>query len=152
MADADHDKITKTVELKVPIARVWRALTDHKEFGRWFHVDLDQEFEAGGKSTGRMTYPGHEGVPWVVFVERIERERLFSFRWFDSNDGSPAQDDDQPTLLVEFLLEKIPSGTRLTITESGFSALPQPRRIEVMRRNEEGWNIQVENLAQYFSA
>lgn len=152
MAEADDDKIVKIIELRVPIARVWKALTDHKEFGRWFRVDLDQKFEAGGKSTGRMTYPGHEGAPWVVYVERMEPERLFTFRWYDSDDGSTTQNDDQPALLVEFQLDEVPNGTRLTITESGFSALPRPRRIEVMRGNEEGWNIQAENLAQYCSA
>lgn len=152
MAEVDDDKIVKVVELRAPVARVWKALTDHKEFGRWFRVDLDQKFEAGGKSTGRMTYPGHEGVPWIAYVERMEPERLFTFRWRHSEDGATEQNDNQPALLVAFQLEEIPNGTRLTITESGFSALPNPRRIEVMRRNQEGWNIQAENIARYLSA
>lgn len=150
MTHADDDKIVKVVELNAPIARVWKALTDHTEFGSWFRVDLDQEFEEGGTSTGRMTYPGHEGAPWVVYVERMEPERLFPFRWYDSEDGSQ-QDDDQPALHVAFQLEEILGGTRLTITESGYAALPRPRRIEVMRRNAEGWSIQAENVARYVS-
>ena len=151
MTGSDDDKIVKVVELRVPFARVWQALTDHKAFGQWFRVDLDQAFQVGGISTGQMTYPGHEGAPWVVYVERMEPERLFSFRWYDSDDGSK-QNDDQPGLLVAFELEEIPNGTRLTITESGFSALLPPRRIEVMRGNREGWNIQADNLARYLSA
>ena len=151
MTDSDDDKTVKTVELRAPIARVWRALTDYKEFGHWFRVDLDQPFQAGGTSTGQMTYPGHEGTPWLVYVDRMEPERLFSFRWYDSENGSK-QSDDQPALLVEFQLEDIPNGTRLTITESGFSALPHPRRIELMRGNEEGWTIQADNLDRHLSA
>lgn len=151
MADPSDDMIVKVVELRAPQARVWQALTDHKQFGVWFRVDLDQEFQVGGKSTGQMTYPGHEGVPWLVYVERMEPERLFTFRWYDSDDRSK-QDNDQPALLVEFQLEEIPNGTRLTITESGFSALPHPRRIELMRGNQEGWNIQADNIARYLSA
>ena len=27
------DRIEKSVEMKAPVSRVWRALTDHKEFG-----------------------------------------------------------------------------------------------------------------------
>ncbi len=150
MTNSDDDKIVKIVQLQSPIARVWKALTDHEEFGHWFRVNLDQEFQVGGKSTGQMTFPGHEGTPWVVYVERMEPERLFTFRWYDSEDGTK-QSDDQPALRVEFQLEAIPSGTRLTITESGFSALPHPRRIEMMRGNREGWNIQAENLARYLS-
>ncbi|MEM8703135.1 MAG: SRPBCC family protein [Pseudomonadota bacterium] len=143
--------ISKVVELQAPPAQVWKALTDHKAFGDWFRVDLDQKFQVGGKSTGRMTYPGHEGAPWVVYIERMEPERLFSFCWYDCDDGSK-QNEDQPALRVEFQLEEIPKGTRLTITESGFSALPHSRRIEVMRGNREGWNIQADNLARYLSA
>ena len=154
MVDADTDKIVKTVELKAPIARVWKALTDHKEFGQWFRVDLDQAFEPGGKSTGRMTYPGHEGTAWVAYIDRMEPERLFSFRWYDGDDSSSdnrSAPPDQPALLVEFQLEKTPTGTRLTITESGFAKLPDPRRIEMMRNNEQGWTIQADNIAHYLS-
>lgn len=147
---SDDDRIVKVVELRAPPARVWKALTDHKAFGHWFRVDLDQAFQVGGISTGKMTYPGHEGMPWIVYIERMETERLFSFRWYDSDDGS-RQNDDQPGLLVEFQLEDIPQGTRLTITESGFSALPHPRGIEVMRGNREGWTIQADNIARYLS-
>lgn len=152
MADADDDRIVKMVELNAPIRSVWKALTDHKEFGQWFRVDLDQPFEANAKSTGKMTYPGHEGVPWLAYVERMDHECLFSFRWHDSEESSAEQDENQPALLVEFQLEETPAGTRLTITESGFSALPSSRRIELMRGNEEGWNIQADNIAQYLSA
>lgn len=35
------DRIERIVELKAPVARVWRALTDHAEFGQWFRVSLD---------------------------------------------------------------------------------------------------------------
>ncbi len=152
MADADDDRIVKTVELNAPISRVWKALTDHEEFGQWFRVDLDQPFEVGGKSTGQMTYPGHEDVPWVAYIERMDTERLFSFRWYDSDEGLPEQTGHQPGMLVEFRLEEIAHGTRLTITESGFSALPDARRIELMRSNVEGWNLQADNLAEYLSA
>ncbi len=146
------DNIVKTVELNAPIEQVWKALTDYKEFGSWFLVALDQPFEIGGKSTGRMTYPGHEQVPWLAYIESMEPQRLFSFRWYDSEDPSIAPDETQPGLLVEFELHQTPMGTRLTITESGFSKLPESRRIELMRGNQEGWNIQGENLTRYLRA
>ena len=152
MTGKDNDKIVKVVDLKGPISRVWQALTDYKQFGEWFRVDLDQPFVVGGKSTGRMTYPGHENVPWLAFIDRMDEERLFSFRWYDSEDPQPETNEDNPALTVEFLLEGIADGTRLTITESGFAALPASRRIELMRGNQEGWTIQADNLAHYLSA
>ncbi|MEM9471264.1 MAG: SRPBCC family protein [Pseudomonadota bacterium] len=152
MTSTDEDKIVKIVELDAPVASVWKAISDHEEFGQWFRVNLDQPFEVGTRSTGQMTLSGHEHVPWIADVERMVPERLFSIRWFDSDEGSTEQSRDQPGLVVEFRLEEVSDGTRLTITESGFSTLPDPRRIEVMRGNEEGWNIQADNLSKHLSA
>jgi uncharacterized protein YndB with AHSA1/START domain len=146
------DKIEKTIEIGAPVARVWRALTDFEEFGQWFRVKLEGPFEPGAISRGAMTYPGFEGWPWLATVERMEPERLFSFRWHDFDKKSGIDISGQPATLVEFRLQAIPGGTRLTITESGFSAIPDPRRLEVLRSNTEGWNIQSQNLANYVTS
>ena len=162
------DRIVKQVELKAPVSRVWEALTDHRTFGEWFRVRLDQPFFAGEESTGQMTYPGYEHMPWRATVERIEPQRLFSFRWrhADGDDGSTLT--DEPATLVEFRLEPVPAaqgegagrgagrgtgeGTRLTITESGFEAIADPRRLEILRGNTKGWEMQAENLKAYVEA
>ena len=47
------DIIEKRIELKAPVSRVWRALTDHREFGEWFRVGLDGPFSEGRISRGR---------------------------------------------------------------------------------------------------
>ena len=147
MAAGSNDKIVKVVDLDAPVSRVWTALTDHVEFGTWFRVALDQRFEAGKKSTGRMTFPGHENVTWAATIDRMETERLFSFRWCD--DGSAEDRGNQAEILTEFHLDKTPEGTRLTITESGFAALPEHRRDELLQSCRNGWDMQVENLAAY---
>ncbi len=141
------NRIVKVVELQAPVARVWRALTDYREFGQWFRVSLDAAFNPGAVSSGRMTYPEYEHYPWLAVVERMDHERLFSFRWHDFDEKSGIDVAKQATTLVEFRLEAIPAGTRLTIVESGFEALPDPRRLEVLRGNTEGWNIQAGNIA-----
>lgn len=143
------DMIVKTVELRAPVSRVWRALSDHEEFGAWFRVRLDGPFVPGGISTGRMTYPGYEHYPWLATVEKMEPERLLSFRWHDFDEASGLAVADQSTTLVEFRLEPVAGGTLLTITESGFEALPEHRRLEVLRGNTQGWNIQAENIAHH---
>lgn len=143
------DRIVKTVELKAPLSRVWRALADHNEFGEWFRVRLDGPFEPGSVSTGQMTYPGYEHYPWRAIVERMEPELLLSFRWGDFDEQSGVDVADQATTLVEFRLEPVAEGTRLTITESGFEALPDHRRLQVLRDNTRGWDIQAENIAAH---
>ncbi|WP_417767577.1 SRPBCC family protein [Stappia sp.] len=146
------DRIVKKVELKAPVSRVWRALSDHEEFGQWFRVRLDGPFIPGAVSTGRMTYPGYEHYPWLATVEKVEPERLLSFRWHDFDDESDIPIADQPATLVEFRLEQVEGGTLLTITESGFEALSDHRRIEVLRGNTQGWNMQAENIASHVAS
>jgi len=147
------DSIVKTIELNVPVARVWKALTDHREFGTWFRVNLDGPFVVGEVSTGHMTYPGYEHFRWYATVTAMEENRLFSFTWCPYSDNPDADYSVEPTTLVEFRLETIPSGTSLTVEESGFSALPDDaRRIEAMRMNTRGWDEQMKNIREHVDA
>ena len=84
-----QDRIEKSVELKAPTSRVWRALTDHEEFGEWFRVKLDGPFVLNEVSRGVTTYPGYEGMKWEATVVAMERERLFAFKW------CPYEHDDE---------------------------------------------------------
>jgi uncharacterized protein YndB with AHSA1/START domain len=141
------DRIEKTIELKAPISRVWRALTDHREFSVWFRVRLDGPFVPGQVSRGQITYPGYEHVRWEAVVQEIEPERLFSFTWHPYA-VDPKQDySDEASTLVEFTLQSSPTGTLLRVVESGFDKLPSRRRLEAFRMNDSGWSQQVQNIA-----
>src|SRR5580658_1982770 len=144
------DRIEKRIELEAPVSRVWRALTDYREFGEWFRVKLEGPFAPGQISRGYITHPGYEHVTWEVVVKKMERERLYSFTW--SHPTSLAKEDyspdysKEPTTLVEFSLEKTATGTLLVLTESGFDKLPSDRRLEAFRRNDGGWTQQMKNI------
>jgi uncharacterized protein YndB with AHSA1/START domain len=143
------DRIEKRIELKAPISRVWRALTDYREFGEWFRVKLEGPFVPGQMSRGRITHPGYEHVEWQAVVQKMEPERLFSFTWHPySVDPGTDYAKEEPTL-VEFRLEKTASGTLLLVTESGFDKVPAERRLEAFRRNEGGWTEQMKNIESY---
>jgi uncharacterized protein YndB with AHSA1/START domain len=146
-----NDKIEKRIELKAPISRVWRALTNYTEFGEWFRVKLDGPFVPGEKAQGRVTYPGYEHLEFELVVQKIEPERLFSYTWHPAAiDPKIDYSKEEPTL-VEFRLEKTDTGTRLTVTESGFDKIPSNRRAEAFRMNEGGWATQMENIAKYLA-
>jgi uncharacterized protein YndB with AHSA1/START domain len=147
------NRIEKRIELKAPVSRVWRALTDYREFGEWFGVKLDGPFVPGQISCGYITHPGYEHVKWEAVVQKMEPERLFSFTWphpksLDKVDYS-GDYSGEPTTLVEFRLEKTTSGTMLLLTESGFDKIPDDRRLEAFRRNEGGWAEQMKNIERY---
>jgi uncharacterized protein YndB with AHSA1/START domain len=144
-----NNRIEKQIELSAPIARVWRALTDYREFGEWFRVKLDSPFVPGERSTGRITWPGYEHLKWEAVVQEMEPDAYFSFTWHPySVDPAIDYSEETPTL-VEFRLEKTATGTLLTVTESGFEDIPEHRRAEAFLRNDGGWAQQMKNVQQY---
>jgi uncharacterized protein YndB with AHSA1/START domain len=103
----------------------------------------------GQISRGQITYPGYEHVRWEAIVQKMEPERLFSFTWHPYAVEPGVDYSGEPQTLVEFTLEKTATGTLLRVVESGFSKLPDKRRLEAYRRNEGGWTAQVDNIARH---
>ncbi|MFO0685922.1 MAG: SRPBCC family protein [Sandaracinus sp.] len=144
------DRIEKTLDLKAPRARVWKAITDSAEFGSWFELALDGPFVPGGTLHGTITTKGkYEGFRFTLLVEKIEPESLFSYRWHPYAVDRERDYAKEPMTLVEFGLAEIPGGTRLTIVESGFDRIPRERREVAFRMNDQGWSIQIERVAKF---
>jgi len=144
--------IEKQIELKAPVSRVWRALTDHNEFGEWFRVKLENPFVPGKIARGRILYPGYEHLTMEVVVKTMEPETLFSFTWHPYAIDPKKDYSSEPQTLVEFRLAPKGSGTLLTLAESGFDALPKERAFEAFRMNEGGWTAQMKNIERHVSA
>jgi uncharacterized protein YndB with AHSA1/START domain len=144
-----EDRIEKRIELKAPITRVWRALTDYREFGAWFRVDLEGPFVVGQLARGKITHPGYEHVVWQATVVKMEHERLFAFTWHPYAVDPNVDYAKEPPTLVEFRLEPAETGTVLVLTESGFGALPNDRQLEAFRRNDGGWTQQMKNIESH---
>ncbi len=145
----ETDRIEKSVELKAPVSRVWRALTDYREFGEWFGVKLDGPFVVGQAARGRVTNPQYAHVTLVFAVTKIEPEREFAYTWHPyAVDMAKDYSGETPTL-VEFHLEKTATGTLLTVTETGFDKVPEERRAEAFRRNDGGWAQQMRQIEAY---
>jgi uncharacterized protein YndB with AHSA1/START domain len=144
-----ENRIEKQIELKAPVSRVWRAITDHREFGEWFRVHLDGPFVPGQVSTGYITYPGYEHLKWEAVVQKMEPERLFSFTWHPYGVDPKIDYSKETPTLVEFKLEKTANGTLLRLTESGFDKVPADRRLEAFRMNDHGWAEQLLNIERH---
>ncbi len=144
--------IEKSIELEAPISKVWAAITDYKQFGRWFRAEVESPFTLGEKSRCLCRYPGLEHLSWDQTIVAMEPMTYFAFRWphCDMETGEPYSAES--ITLVEFKIEEIPSGTRVTIIESGFEVLPDDRQMESFRNNIEGWNIQATNLVEYLES
>jgi len=143
------DFIEKQITLRAPVERVWRAITDAEQFGQWFMVDLETPFRLNELTCGRIRVPGYENVRWEAKVVALEAPRLFALEWHPYAVDPEVDYSSEPPTRVEFRLEPAGEGTRLTIVESGFDALPPGRRAEALPRNTEGWTHQIRNIEAY---
>ncbi len=156
MPTTTNDRITKEVLLRAPRDRVWRALSDSKEFGAWFGMEMEGAFEAGKAVRGRIRYSDENDpmyqfrdMPFEMVIERMEAERLFSYRWHPGMPEPGKDYSNEPMTLVEITLAEHREGTLLTIVESGFDAIPAERRVEVFNMNTEGWEGQAMAINRY---
>jgi uncharacterized protein YndB with AHSA1/START domain len=145
----ETDRIEKQIIIRAPRAKVWRALTDAKEFGQWFKAEMQGPFTAGATARGRITHPGYEHLKIEMEVERMEPERLFSWRWHPYAIDPALDYSKEATTLVVLELEDVPEGTRLKVTESGFDKIPPARRAEAFRMNSDGWTQQFDNISRH---
>jgi uncharacterized protein YndB with AHSA1/START domain len=156
------DRIEKRILLRAPRERVWRAVSDAREFGRWFGVEFDGAFAPGAHLTGRIvptsvdqevakSQEPYTGTSCDITVERIEPERWFSFRWHPYAVEPGGDFASEPTTLVVFELEAVAGGTQLTISESGFDRIPLARRAKAFAGNESGWTVQTTLIEKYLA-
>ena len=157
-----NDRIEKEVVLRAPLDRVWRAISDADEFGRWFGVRFDGPFVAGASVTGVITpttvdedvaraqepYAGKSDT-WQIVA--VEPQRRLAFRWHPYAVEDGADYSQEPTTLVEFTLAETSDGVLLRIVESGFDKLPAERRVSAFEHNSEGWAAQTELVRKYLA-
>lgn len=162
MPAVNTDRIEKKVLLRAPRARVWRALTDAEEFGKWFGVKFDGPFTPGALRRGIIVpttvdadvakaQQPYEGMPFEITVDRIEPERLFAFRWHPFAVERGVDYSSEPTTLIVFALEEVANGIMLTVTESGFDRIPLARRAKAFVANEQGWTMQVKLIEKHLA-
>jgi uncharacterized protein YndB with AHSA1/START domain len=151
MSTITADRIEKQIHLRHPRAKVWRALTDYQEFGRWFGAVFTEPFAPGARRKGRITHKGYEHMTMDIVIERMEPEHVFSWRWHPGA-TEPGEDlSAEPRTLVVFELKEAPGGTLLTVVESGFDQIPLKRRAKAFSDNEGGWTGQMEAIAKHLA-
>lgn len=156
------DRIEKKILLRALRKRVWRALSDSTEFGTWFGMKFDGPFTPGARLRGTIVgttvdadvakaQKEYEGMPFEITVDRIEPERLFSFRWHPGAVERGVDYSQEPTTLIVFTLEEVANGVMLTVTESGFDQIPLARRAKAFEANEQGWGMVVKLIEKYLA-
>jgi uncharacterized protein YndB with AHSA1/START domain len=156
----ETDRIEKRILLKTSLTRAWRALSDSTEFGTWFGMRFTGSFTLGAVMHGVIVpttmnaevakaQQAYEGIPFDITIEKMEPERLFSFRWHPGAVDPGIDYSLEPTTLVEFTLQEAEGGVLLTVVETGFDQIPLSRRAKAFASNEGGWSMAVTLIAEY---
>jgi len=120
-----------------------KALTTPEQIAKWFQV-----FEFAKPEVGQKIHTHWEPNDAVDFNETfgeiavVEPISRFGFRW-QISPPNPAM------TLVVFDLEAVASGTRVTVTETGFEALPEGLRQKRFADNTGGWEAMIVSLATF---
>lgn len=148
-----QDAIEKSILLSAAPDRVWRALSDAAEFGRWFRAEVTGEMREGAVLGCRSLYPGTEHMRWDMYIHVMEPNRRLVWDWpaFDPS-AFPDDPDSNARLTVEIAIAPEGDSTRLTLRESGFANLPEGPALAVWQRNEGGWTMQLDNIAAHVAA
>jgi len=135
------DRIERTVDLAHPPDKVWAALTTADGLGAWFGDAATIDLRPGGSA--RMTWAS--GAVTDMRIERVDEPRLFGFTWPIFGLAG----DDARRTYVEFTLEPLGTGTRLTVVETGFAQLPDDAYRQAFDANTDGWAQELGELVDY---
>lgn len=138
------DRIERTVEVAHPPDAVWAALTTAEGLGTWFGNEATIDLRPGGSARVSWT----DGPTAHLRVERVEEPSVFGFTWHIH--GLP--EDDPRRTYVEFTLEPVGEGTRLTVVETGFAQLPPDAHRTAFDGNTRGWASELDELVDYLDA
>ncbi len=146
------DRVEQQIQLANPRSRVWRALTESRQFGEWFGVKFNDPFVAGAAIKGTLTIKGYEHLTMDFVIDAIVPESRFSFKWHPYAIDPKVDYSKEPMTLVEFTLESVDGGTLLKVVETGFDKIPASRRVKAFEMNTSGWASQMKNIAKYLAA
>jgi uncharacterized protein YndB with AHSA1/START domain len=145
-------RIDRTIEIKAPPERVWRALTNAKELSTWFQMTIEGEIATGNEVWMTSMSKGYAGVRFRVrFVEMTPPTR-FVWQWHPGAVDPNVDYAKEPRTTVTFTLEPVEGGTRLSLTETGFNEVSLARRAKVFGDNNQGWTEVLVWLSNYAEA
>jgi len=143
----EQDQIQRIVELPVNLERAWRAISTPEELSRWFSDEVAFEPQVGSE----IIFDWEDYGRKYGQIEVIEAPYRFGFRWLAGDRGDRTTLQAANSTFVLMSLERTPSGTRLTVTETGFANLaPELRRTE-FEGNTRGWETELGELSAYLA-
>lgn len=139
MTVTELSRIDRTVEIKAPPERVWRALTNPAELSAWFQVTIEGDIAPGRQVWMTSVHPQHTGVRFRVWFVEMTPPTRFVWQWHPGAVDPNVDYSREPRTTVTFTLEPSETGTRLSVAETGFDEISRARRAKVYGDNSQGW-------------
>lgn len=144
----DAPVIKRAVILLAPRGPVWKALTEPEQLVKWFGTDVSLEPREGGK----ISFGWGDAFRFPGIIESFDPPTKLVFRWRSYEGDAEISLEEMATTRVIFTLEEVAQGTRLSLTETGFAALPENLRDMVLDENRRGWDKKLQDLEAYINA
>ena len=149
------NSIEREVLIDAPLDTVWSIVTEPEHIAGWFSDSAEVDLRPGGELVLHWDQLPPSGTAREArcIVERVERPRMFSFRWVSPEpDRDPSAREGYFTL-VEFVLHAEGEGTLLRVVESGFESIDgtEEQNTELAARHENGWGGFLDRLSKYAS-
>jgi uncharacterized protein YndB with AHSA1/START domain len=106
--------VSRSVKLDAPPEQVWEALTEESALAEWLAPEVELDPVAGGEVRCRY----EDGTERRGEVELVEEAERLSFRWHREEGGALSR--------VEFLVEAVAEGSRVTVVETRLTSSPTP--------------------------
>ena len=151
MTDAEPNRIDRTIDMNAPPEKVWRILTTAKDLGTWFRMTVEGEIIQGADVWMTSIGPGYEGMRFVMRIKELTPSRRFVWQWHPGAVDPTVDYSTEPWTTVTFTLEPNGTGTRLSMSETGFNELSLARRAQAYADNTQGWDkvmIWIQNYAE----
>ena len=152
MTDTQQSRIDRTIDVNAPPERVWRILTTAKDLGTWFEMKVEGEITQGAEVWMTTTNPRYAGMRFVMRIKELTPPRRFVWQWHPSAVDPAVDYSQEPWTTVTFTLEPSGTGTRLSMSETGFNELSLARRAKAYADNTQGWNEVMVWIQKYAEA
>jgi uncharacterized protein YndB with AHSA1/START domain len=139
MVIEELSRIDRTIEIQASPERVWRALTDASELSAWFMVSIEGQVAEGGSAWMTSVHPEHRGARFEVWFVEFTRPHRIVWQWHPGEIDPAVDYGRERKTTVTFTLEPSGSGTRLSVSETGFDQISLARRAKVYGENSQGW-------------
>jgi uncharacterized protein YndB with AHSA1/START domain len=143
-----QDVIQKEITVKATQERVYTAITDPKQLITWFPDAIEGNLEVGEQPVFDF---GSDGKTRVYIVD-AKPFSYFAYRWVPGHTDVVDDVTCVANTLVEFFLEPTGDETKVTLKESGFSALPAEVAEEKFSMNNGGWDYMLDRFEKVMQA